>query len=990
MEAARPPLTVRAVLLVVLLLGAGLPPVGEVDEAAEKVVLEMQDGFWTQTAWDEAVSQGWDLLRLETWTRPVAWSDGTAHVPEGMHLLPAPPAVVPSLQPDDEVRLVFEPRLPVAAVTATEAHARSLGLPPIGLRTDAVTPQVVHHAWVPGMEHLQALMSVDKVLETSGRNDRGAGMLQGGTPEATGLWELGFNGTGTVLGTADSGIDLDHACFRHALSDVGEPGSEHRKVLAMNTSVHDADQPGQSDYRHGTHTAGTLVCAPVAWNGSTAPGIGTSLSHGARLVAADIVGPNGWAPPAFDALLAEAALNGAVVHSHSWGDDTTAYTARSGAVDLWSLEHPWSLAFIAPGNGGSVLEPANARNVVAVGATTFAQPTERWVGSPSGPTLADTAGIGLLAPGSSIVSAKADGLPESMNDEMRSSSGTSMATPMAASAAAVLQQMVQDGVFRNHTEATAEADLNESRPTWSSSNVEGMAHAGEGWVPSGALLRALLTLAATPLAPEQEGSGATGGLTNPQDGWGQPQLERLLAPEQNGTGVWDLTPHVWVHDAYRLSGTTPEGMLEERLEHAGSTSKLAEIPWDGSNGAGPFLAEGERFTATLPLIQGEGLEVRLAFPAAPEGSPVEDLLLIAVLDNGKTAVSGIAENGTSRLMVSNEVVLSEEHVPMSNETVRGIRLSPAQLSGATEVTIEVFARHVTPGNAAQHVGFDGGRTGFAVAAMGVVRGLPVDLDGDGVFADDACPEVPAGPLDQDRDGCPDDSDGDGVPDASDACPSQDASLADLDGDGCLDDADGDGVTDPIDRCPETPFGPAWPVNASGCRPEDRPLRLNAMPLADVLLPGDRLGIDVWLLDDDDDGALLEAMLSVDGLPMPETARGADGLGLHELRWDAEEWGAPWLRNGSLIEVHVSASSTNASPEASASVVLPDAPLRVAFLEPEPLPVAAERPASWPMVLAFLLGAAVWLTLTVFRRPPSAKEALRDPFVATSNPENEQE
>ena len=123
------------------------------------------------------------------------------------------------------------------------------------------------------------------------------------------------------------------------------------------------------------------------------------------------------APPSFDALLSEAALHGAVVHAHSWGDATTEYTSRSETLDRWSLEHPWTLAFIAPGNGGQVLEPANALNAVAVGATTVGTPDERWVGSPDGPTVLDTDGIGLLAPGSHIVSAKADGDPESLNGE---------------------------------------------------------------------------------------------------------------------------------------------------------------------------------------------------------------------------------------------------------------------------------------------------------------------------------------------------------------------------------------------------------------------------------------------------------------------------------------------------------------------------------------------------------------------------------------------
>ena len=33
--------------------------------------------------------------------------------------------------------------------------------------------------------------------------------------EAHPLWDLGLNGTGVIVGVADSGIELDHGCFRH-------------------------------------------------------------------------------------------------------------------------------------------------------------------------------------------------------------------------------------------------------------------------------------------------------------------------------------------------------------------------------------------------------------------------------------------------------------------------------------------------------------------------------------------------------------------------------------------------------------------------------------------------------------------------------------------------------------------------------------------------------------------------------------------------------
>ncbi|MCC5904195.1 MAG: OmpA family protein [Halomonas sp.] len=85
-----------------------------------------------------------------------------------------------------------------------------------------------------------------------------------------------------------------------------------------------------------------------------------------------------------------------------------------------------------------------------------------------------------------------------------------------------------------------------------------------------------------------------------------------------------------------------------------------------------------------------------------------------------------------------------------------------------------------------------------------------------------CPsygEVPAG-VAVDAQGCPLDSDGDGVPDYRDQCPGTPAGV-EVDARGCPLDSDGDGVPDYRDQCPDTPAGVA--VNALGC-PESLVLR----------------------------------------------------------------------------------------------------------------------------------------------------------------------
>jgi len=87
------------------------------------------------------------------------------------------------------------------------------------------------------------------------------------------------------------------------------------------------------------------------------------------------------------------------------------------------------------------------------------------------------------------------------------------------------------------------------------------------------------------------------------------------------------------------------------------------------------------------------------------------------------------------------------------------------------------------------------------------KGCPLDRDGDGVpdYKDD-CPDEAGSPQ---FNGCPD-KDGDGIIDKNDDCPDV-AGLAKFNG---CPDTDEDGVPDPKDKCPNTPKG--CPVDENGC------------------------------------------------------------------------------------------------------------------------------------------------------------------------------
>ncbi len=114
-------------------------------------------------------------------------------------------------------------------------------------------------------------------------------------------------------------------------------------------------------------------------------------------------------------------------------------------------------------------------------------------------------------------------------------------------------------------------------------------------------------------------------------------------------------------------------------------------------------------------------------------------------------------------------------------------------------------------------------------------GKAKDADMDGIYdSKDKCPDTPTG-VAVDKNGCPIDTDGDGVADYLDDCPTV-AGLTSLNG---CPDTDGDGVADKNDKCPDTPKG--WKVDINGC-----PLDKDEDGVADAIdkCPDTPAGIDV--------------------------------------------------------------------------------------------------------------------------------------------------
>lgn len=345
------------------------------------------------------------------------------------------------------------------------------------------------------MARLNPVRWIEEVGEITRRNNVTKWVIQSNVQPQTPVWEQGLHGEGQIIGHIDGKIDLNHCSF----DDIGgaPPGPAHRKIVGYRSSS-GAGPPFDS---HGTHTAGTAagdqspVTGLLGFNGM---GYKAKLSFGDL---DDITLTN--LAPAFVAARAD----GARIHTNSWGDDgTTAYTTWVRDIDLFSQQNEDHLVVFAVTNLANLKTPENAKNVLAVGASRQAPNQAQHATGGKGPTIDGRRKPEVYAPGQGIQSARSGTACNFIG-----STGTSMATPAIAGAAALVRQYFTEGWY----------------PT-------GSPNPGDARVPSGSLLKAMLINGAVDM------TGVTpGGATYPNDveGWGRLLLENALFFDGQARGL---------------------------------------------------------------------------------------------------------------------------------------------------------------------------------------------------------------------------------------------------------------------------------------------------------------------------------------------------------------------------------------------------------------------------------------------------------------------
>jgi len=331
-----------------------------------------------------------------------------------------------------------------------------------------------------------------------------------GTNTVESYYFTSLDGSGQRVAVADSGLDADHGDFGSrvvGLIDVAGDG--------------DTDDPNDS---HGTHVSCTVL---GSGSRSTGSDVYQGIAPEAELYFQAMEGSGGGltGPGIFSLLNTAYSSGNARIHTNSWGSLGTGgdYTTQSEDADdrtstwdqYWSYDGMTVLFAAGNERDDGISAPGTAKNVITVGGhvNRYSSSEELYYWSSWGPTDDGRIKPDIVAPGDYVRSCRAQESDTPKNVDPAGwyleYSGTSMATPAAAGASALVRQYLIE---------VAE------RPA-----------------PQGALVKAMLILGAEDMSDTNgDGVQEARDIPNDQEGWGRLDLANTLVPDGDvGTYVDD-------------------------------------------------------------------------------------------------------------------------------------------------------------------------------------------------------------------------------------------------------------------------------------------------------------------------------------------------------------------------------------------------------------------------------------------------------------------
>ena len=262
--------------------------------------------------------------------------------------------------------------------------------------------------------------------------------------QAKKAWEKGLDGSGVVIATFDTGVDVNHPSLKNQYRGLNADGTLTHTYNWLDLV---GDSPAPTDtFGHGTHVTGTMV----GYDPET--GMRTGVAPGARWIAVRALSENGAMDTdlikAGEWLLAPWDENGTPhpemapdIINNSWGSSSTMNEWFRSVVKAWVAADITPVfaagnhdGMTTPVGPGSIVNPANYPETIAVGSTDSANRISSFSLRGPSPYGGNEIKPDLVAPGEAILST----LP---NNGYGLSAGTSMATPHVSGAIAILKQI---------------------------------------------------------------------------------------------------------------------------------------------------------------------------------------------------------------------------------------------------------------------------------------------------------------------------------------------------------------------------------------------------------------------------------------------------------------------------------------------------------------------------------------------------------------------